>query len=125
MHANGTGKCNSYCNYRYIFTFICIVIINFFIIIFWRLLQFQIISIMVNVKKIKKNNVGRSATIFDTVNKLFGLKLETAILSIPPLEYNNCSLYSLAYCLKSQTNIHEIDQVILKNQCSTKHIRNT
>lgn len=33
---------------------ICIVIINFFIIIFWRLLQFQIISIMVNVKKIKK-----------------------------------------------------------------------
>lgn len=54
MHANGTGKCNSYCNYRYIFTFICIVIINFFIIIFWRLLQFQIISIMVNVKKIKK-----------------------------------------------------------------------
>lgn len=89
------------------------------------MLQFQIISIMVNVKKIKKNNVGRSATIFDTVNKLFGLKLETAILSIPPLEYNNYSLNSLTYCLKSQTNIHEIDQVILKNQCSTKHIRNT
>lgn len=89
------------------------------------MLQFQIISIMVNVKKIKKNNVGRSATIFDTVNKLFGLKLETAILSIPPLEYNNCSFNSLTYCLKSQTNIHEIDQVILKNQCSTKHIRNT
>lgn len=80
---------------------------------------------MVNVKKIKKNNVGRSATVFDTVNKLFGLKLETAILSIPPLEYNNCSLNSLTYCLKSQTNIHEIDQIILKNQCSTKHIRNT
>lgn len=33
---------------------LCIVIINFFIIIFWRLLQFQIISIMVNVKKMKK-----------------------------------------------------------------------
>lgn len=66
--------------------------------------------------------MGRSATIFDTVNKLFGLKLETAILSIPPLEYNNCSLNSLTYCLKSQTNIHEIDQVILKNQCSTKHL---
>lgn len=69
--------------------------------------------------------MGRSATIFDTVNKLFGLKLETAILSIPPLEHNNCSLNSLTYCLKSQTNIHEIDQIILKNQCSTKHIRNT